>query len=317
MIATKKILAALIVISLVAVPVAAQTTATGANTAPKIRAFIILGKGIAASPSDPMDFMIVKFGLARFLLPNGTEVARGILKLDEEKYRLREVTVEDGHASGKIYSNGTEVGSFDVSSVMKGNTEVWAGTMELNGNAYNLYVIEGSRPIKAGELKEKIIEYCRNNPDENCKGKIYNYCMNNPNDRRCRALFRAYCLRGHMDDARCREEFVKWCNEHPDNKYCVPFVLKRARVYCEKHSDSVLCRKIAQRVVNYCRENPDNAGCAEVKRVIKERPKLFQRLKQIRARIQALKVTAPAVETPNVTKTEALSLPLSSEVGGE
>ena len=313
---------AVILALLMAVPVviAQETTGPYPVSAPTAKAYVILGKGIAASPADPMDFMIVKFGIGRFISPNGTEINLGVLIADEDKYRLKKITIGDGHATGKIYANGTEVGSFDVSSVMKGDTEVWAGTMDLNGNNYNLYVIEGTRRIKASELKDKVVEYCKNNPnDTNCRNKVYQYCQNNPTDRRCRALFRAYCLRGHMDDTRCRQEFVDYCKENPTNRYCIPFELKRAKVYCENHSDSILCRRIATKITTFCQNNPDNEGCAEVKQLITSRPKLLSKLQTLRTRIRNLKVNRVSAGKINATKiTSAVNLPVSTELeGGE
>ncbi len=275
----RNIVLAIIVLSLLAVPVAAQTVAT-----PGIKAYAVLGKGIAASQSDPMDFMIVKFGLGRVVTDEGNETVLGVLIADDVKYRLKEVTIEEGHASGKIFS-GEEVGSFDVSSVMKGDTEIWAGTMELNDKDYNVYVIEGVRPIKAGELKDKVADYCRENEDVNCTSKVEEYCQSNPEDSRCKALFRAYCLKGNMEDTRCREALREWCKNNPSNKVCVPLELNWAKNYCEEHSDSILCQRIANATANLCSQNPDNEGCITIKQLLEERPGLLAKAATLRNRI--------------------------------
>ena len=209
----KKTILGLFVLSLLATAVIAQEatpTLISAQTV-SVNAYVVLGRGIAANPDDPMDFMIVKIGIGK-VRSSTANMTIGVLKLDEELYRLRDVAVADGQATGNIYKDDAEVGSFDVASVMKGDTEIWAGTMTL-GTSYNLYIIEGVRPIKASELREKVVEYCNANEDANCADRLTNYCQNNPDDTRCRALYRAWCLRDdNMDDTRCRYEFRNWCS---------------------------------------------------------------------------------------------------------
>ncbi len=279
----------LIVLSIMVVVVAAQSSLTAS---PKVTAYVILGKGIAANPDDTMDFMIAKFGIGKVSYSTAEEVI-GVLKLDEELYRLRAVVIEEGHATGSIYRNSSEAGSFDVYSVMKGDTEVWAGKMLLYEKTYNLYVIEGVRPVKASELRARVVEYCTNNEDANCRDRLQNYCENNPDDSRCRALFRAWCLRAdNMDDTRCRYEFRNWCNENPRNEYCIPFALNRSRLYCEEHSDSALCEKIATTAADICEETPDNQGCAKVQQLVTRAQKLLQNAQAIKTRIMNIAVTA-------------------------
>ncbi len=294
----KRAMAAILVLSTLAVIAAAQPNVTTTGHAIRIKALAILGKGIASNPSDPMDFMIVKFGIGKIRVSNGTVFSVGVLKLDDDRYRLRQIMIEDDHATGKIYSNGSEVGSFDMSSVMKGETEVWAGTMDLNGVTYNTYVIEGVRPIRPSELKDKVVEYCRTHEDANCRDRLKNYCENHPRDSRCVALFRAYCMNGHMDDIRCRQEFSRFCKEHPKNAHCIPFELKRAKRYCEEHANSTLCRRIAHKITSVCENNPNNEGCAIVKQVIQNRPLLSQRLQILRERLRNIRARNIAV---NVT----------------
>lgn len=301
----KNIVLVLIVLSLLAVPAVAQTTAN-----PGIKAYAVLGKGIAASTSDPMDFMIVKFGLGRVVTTNSTETVLGVMIADDVKYRLKEIVIEEGHASGKIF-NEEEVGSFDVSSVMKGDTEIWAGTMELDDKDYNVYVIEGVRPIKAGELKDKVADYCRENEDANCTSKIHEYCENNPEDSRCKALFRAYCLKGNMEDTSCRESLREWCKNNPVNKVCIPMELNWAKNYCEEQSDSVLCQRIANATANLCSQNPDNEGCITIKQLLKERPGLLAKAATLRNRIANIRSEKIQAGLHAGVQTE------SNETGGE
>jgi hypothetical protein len=297
---------ALVVLSLLAaIALAAQPVLVSAS--PKISALVVLGKGIAANPSDAMDFMIAKVGIGkvRYNVTESSEII-GVLKLDEESYRLKNIVIEEGHATGSIYKNSSEVGSFDVSSVMKGDTEVWAGTMILDGKTYHIYIIEGVRPVKASELKERVVEYCNNYEDANCADRLRNYCQDNPDDARCRALFRAWCLKeDNMDDTRCRLEFREWCNEHPENAHCIPFALNRSMNYCEENPDSSLCEKIATAVANICEGNPNNTGCATVKQIIAAKPRLLQNVQVLRQRISRLQVNV-----------QAISAVTSADVGG-
>lgn len=288
----KKFILAILAVSLLAVPAVAQTSVN-----PGIKAYAILGKGIAVSTSDPMDFIIVKFGLGRVVTNDGNETVIGVVIADDERYRLREVNIEEGYAEGEIFYGGDNVGSFELTSVMKGDTEIWVGDFRIGGIIYNLYLIEGVRPIRAGELKEKVADYCRENEDANCAGRIEEFCQNNPEDSRCQALFRAYCLKGNMEDTRCREAFRNWCKENPANRLCIPFELQRARRYCEEHSASMLCRAIANEVADICENNPDNEGCVTVKSLLEDNSRLFRKIGAIRTRIIS-------IESQSVNETE-------------
>lgn len=275
----------------------------------KIRALVVLGKGIAASTDNPMDFLIAKLGIGKVIYNlTGTQENKtiGILKLDDELYRLRDVVVEEGHAAGKIYKNSSEVGSFDISSVMKGDTEVWTGTLSMN-KTYNMYLIEGARPTRASELKERVVEYCNKTEDDNCRERLGRYCEDYPDDSRCKAIFRAYCLKAdNMDDTRCRQEFSEWCQKNPANQYCIPFVLNRSKTYCEQYSDSTLCRKIANTAADLCVNNTSNEGCAKLKQIIQTTPKLLQKIQSIRNRISNLRINVSSIH----------GVATSSDVGG-
>jgi len=176
---------------------------------------------------------------------------------------------------------------------MKGDTEIWAGTMTLDSVTYHLYVIEGVRPVRASELRERVVEYCNTHEDANCRERLGNYCQNYPEDIRCKALFRAWCLKDdNMDDTRCRYEFRNWCSENPTNANCVPFALQRAKTYCEENSDSNLCKAIATTAADFCSNNTDNAGCATIKELVQARPRLLQNFQAIRTRIANIQTTA-------------------------
>ncbi len=282
------------------------------STRPVLNALGVLGKGIAVSPDDPMDFMLVKLGLGAVKVTVDGEVRRaaiGVLVLDGVKYRLKSVSVADGQATGDIYDNGSQAGSFDVSSVMKEDVEVWAGEMELNGETYHLYILEGARRIRAQELGDKVADYCRNNPDDtNCRDRVESFCESSPEDSRCKAIFRKYCIAGNnMDDVRCREFVRGYCEENQELSECVTLGVKRARSYCDEHPNAALCGKIEDRLVNFCRNNPDNEGCVRAKELVKNRAQVLSRLNQhVTKTLAELRSTA-AEGAPSLTNTALTS----------
>jgi len=282
------------------------------TTRPVLHALGVLGKGIAVSPTDPMDFMLVKVGLGAVKVTINGEVKKaaiGVLKLDGEKYRLKSVSVVDGRATGDIYKNGSKVGDFDIASVMKDDIEVWAGTMNLDGQTYHLYVIEGARRIRAPELREKVAEYCRNNPDDtNCRDKVEEYCQNNPEDARCKALFRKYCIAGrNMDDVRCREFVKDYCKENQNLRECVTLGIKRAKRYCDNNPDAPVCRKLEDRLVNFCKNHPDNEGCVRAKELLKNRVQVLNRIKQYVTKELSDLRTKASTATPIFSRTRIVS----------
>ncbi|MCK4428839.1 MAG: hypothetical protein KAU95_00575, partial [Candidatus Aenigmarchaeota archaeon] len=233
----------------------------------KIKTLVMIGKGLATSPEDPKDFMIVKAGVAVIRVNNatGTAVTKGlgVMFLDEEKFRIRDVAKEEGKISGYLYKNKTKKGEFSVFSVIKGRTEVWVGTLTLDSKTYHLYILEAPRKIKPVELKEKISDYCRaNKNDLNCNERMPEYCKNNPDDARCKEIFREYCV-NNLDDTRCREYIKGYCEEHPEMENCRMFVVKRTASYCKEHPDAKVCVTIGKELVEYCMKNPNTQRCRD------------------------------------------------------
>ena len=249
----------------------AQTPVTTASPVPAVKPTLkvlgFLGKGIAVSPSDPMDFEIVKAGLGVFVVPthsNSTEYKVGVLFLDDVKYKLRGVTVEDGAASGKVLdTNNTEVGSFNVSSVDKGSVEVWAGALIINGKTQYLYLVGLPRPIKPLELKNKIVNYCKiHTNDTRCANKTADFCQKNPDNKKCKEIFKDYCST-HMVDARCRNFISSYCKEHPEIDNCRLYSLSRAKKFCAEHPESLICARLKQDLIKFCMKNPNHKRCRE------------------------------------------------------
>jgi hypothetical protein len=128
-----------------------------------------------------------------------------------------------------VYDNETLVGSISLTSYPKGDTEIWAGTLTLNGTAYNAYVIQAKRVAKPLEKAENVKEYCTNNPekckavmkavgqilcdpstDGNCRDKIKTFCEAHPDDSRCKNLDLAFCAL-NLNDSTCRQQIIQAC----------------------------------------------------------------------------------------------------------
>ncbi len=259
---------------------------------PKIKKLWILGSGLVISPSDPKVFKIAKFGLAKItvsLAGEETDLKVGILRFDNETYKIKDITVGNDTANGTIYSNNTQVGTFELSSVIKNKLVVWVGTFTINDETWNAYFMEAPRKVKPIELAEHVStfckehpekckryikgigpEYCEKNPEEpSCREKIKNWCKDHSTDTRCIALLRNYC-RFNMDDIRCREEFREYCSKHPEDEKCKYFELKITEKFCEKHPLDRKCLALEKkRIVEYCLDHPNETKCQQF-RIAKE-----------------------------------------------
>ena len=272
----KRAMSVFMVLLVIISPVMAQQT-LGAQTVikPKIKTIGFLGKGVAVSPDDPMNFMLAKTGIGTLKVVwagEETELTIGILVLDDTRYKLKDITLEEGKASGDIFKNNTKVGTFDVSSVSKGNIDVWAGTVVIEDSTYYIYIIEAERPFKPVEIKEKVRAAVKNicaSPSPGvasiCRqGNLQNYCMTHPNDEKCKEIFKEYCIKDNkLRDARCRIFVKKYCEEHPEIEDCVLYGMKRATDFCKEHPKSRVCRTLEVDMVSYCLKRPNTQRCRE------------------------------------------------------
>jgi len=209
---------------------------------PKIHTMSALGYGLATSQSNPMDFELLKIGIAGVdvVVANESEELKvGILYFGETRYKLKDIVIGNGSATANIYdSNSTQVGSISLNSYPKGDREVWAGTLTLNGVTYNAYIIQANRLLKAAEKADNVKEYCQNNPekckaamkavgqivcdpttDGNCRDRIKTFCEQYPDDNRCKVLGIAYC-KLHLDDSNCRQELIDKCKLNNTDEAC-------------------------------------------------------------------------------------------------
>jgi hypothetical protein len=243
---------------LIVSPIIAQE---GSTSRTRLKVIGLLGKGIAVSPDDPLDFKMVQAGVARAIVATDAEEKEfnvGLFVMDNVKYRLKNVVIEEGKITADIHSvtdntvSDDPVGSLELTSFVNEDMrmEVWAGKLDLEGN-FNLYMVEAPRPLKALELRDRVKEYCEENPeDQRCQRTRDEYCKNNPDDERCQELFRDYC-EDNMEDARCRYALNKYCNENPDNERCQRFVVRRVKKFCEENPDNPRCVKVKVKIKNF------------------------------------------------------------------
>ena len=241
-----------------------------------------LGKGIAISPSDPLDFMMVKMGVGAVKPTTDTVQRVGVIILDEQKYRLGEVSVANGSATGNLYLNGTQVGSFDVLSVIKGDVDVWAGTLTLDGKSYSLYILDVPRRMNQEEIGEQVRNYCGENQDDtNCREGMEEYCKNNPNESPCKEILRRHCQQ-NLDDSRCREFMFRYCEERPMDATCRLFAVKRSAEFCEENPDSKICQALDKAVGQNC----EDTETGECKTFCEEYPNRCRLVKAVSAGVQ-------------------------------
>jgi|GEM_PF-2512300 len=148
-------------VNLTNLPVAAVVRA-------QVHHIFFAGRGIAVNPEDKLDFKYIRVITGRVLVPPNniseasstspdlevtcvnitagrqrcyTLVRAGIIYLDNERYTLRNIDVDDETATASIYKNQTEVGSIAVMKVSKMNTTIWVGTLTIDGATYYAYIL--------------------------------------------------------------------------------------------------------------------------------------------------------------------------------
>ncbi len=248
-----KIFAAILVFLLLAPALvfaqAAEATAeTDANADVSVRAKIpfirpikhifLHGAGISINSSDANDVLHAKMIVSavnvvdRECLRAEEERARvdciirktiGLLSLDENNYRLREILVGEDSVSASIYlsekdANGT-IGAISVKRIEKPSADIWAGTIVFtSGIQYNVYLLGVKREFSAAEAKESMGDYCKKHPRERACRHL-NLCKNHPDNPNCNEIKEKLCT-GNAGDIRCRSFLKKHCTEKPEGVFC-------------------------------------------------------------------------------------------------
>lgn len=290
------ILVVILVASIITTSVIAEELGSQVRP-PKIKTLGVLGKGLAILPTDYKVFKIIKIGVAKVVIPVAEEeLTVGVLWLDNIKYKLKNIVIGNGTASGDIYLNDTKVGSFEVSSVIKDDTEIWVGTLTVNEETWNVYIIGVPRPMRNIEIGEYASDECGKDPekcknfmkgigpaycektpeDPSCREKIKNWCEEHQNDERCLALLRNYCKK-NMDDTRCREVFKEFCKNNPGEEKCRLFELVTTEAYCARHPlDSKCVQLEKKRITEYCLDHPTDQKCVAVRNMNEFRERVRQ-----------------------------------------
>ncbi|MBI5229220.1 hypothetical protein HY991_03855 [Candidatus Micrarchaeota archaeon] len=129
---------------------------------PVIRSLHVIGKGIAVSPTNAMDFKIIRIIAGKVIVKtdNNSVVLKplGLLFLDKEKYRLKEIDFGNESVSAVIFKNETEAGSITITRVHKPGAVVWAGSMTVDGTTYYAYIVNAIHPKMVLKPLKKEIE---------------------------------------------------------------------------------------------------------------------------------------------------------------
>ncbi|MFH1240113.1 MAG: hypothetical protein V1672_02755 [Candidatus Diapherotrites archaeon] len=197
----------------------------------------LVGHGLVINTADPMEFMSAQVAAGIVRVRNSRsveEISLGVLTLDDNKYRLKNVMLEDGKLTADIYDNTGEnqVGDFTLNKYERPGRNVWAGSLTLSDAEYNAYFLGIARTLKPVEVAQKVGEYCGENSDnvlckkvvdcgnaEECKARVSDFCENNSEDAKCKALQKEYCLR-NSQDSRCEEYLKGLCEANPQLAHC-------------------------------------------------------------------------------------------------
>jgi hypothetical protein len=289
----KKFFTALIVLMLLAVPVLAEEIGSqSSEKTPVMKILGIVGKGIAISQTDSTDFKIIKIGIGKFgendNETNDTkDITIGLLFLDKEKYKLKNITLGNGTFSAIVYLNDAEVGSVTANLVEKDGKDVWVGTLTISGKTYNIYLLEGNRKMTKAEIRDKVSNYCQaHHEEDNCRGKIADYCENNPTDQRCLSIIKNACKKG-LEDVRCRAELKDYCLNNTTAEVCQTLNLKLTENYCKSHPLDDSCVKVQKkRIVEYCVDHPEETKCVVAQRVSQIAENVRERVRKAQSCIQ-------------------------------
>jgi hypothetical protein len=183
-----------------------------------IRKIFMMGKGIVISPSDSADFKMLKVIIAEVTLLE-EDFGLGLLVLDYDKYKLKNLNIDENSGTGSILEDDVEVGTFTVTKVQKPETEVWAGTLTIHSTIYYMYVIGVTREFGPVEQGDRVGEFCMMRPDV-CAGASQEICEANPQDSNCIRVMATYCAE-NRDDTRCRHTIQNICEQDPNAAGCV------------------------------------------------------------------------------------------------
>jgi hypothetical protein len=205
-------------LTVVATLLLAFSSLISAQENPEIEHLFVVGKGILIGAKDPMDIHSSKIIAAGLLLETGKRTKYGLLFVDRGKYSLKNIEASPEQFYAEIYEDSVLVGSVLLSRISTGESEVWAGPVTLHDKNYNAYYLQFKREFKEEEVKDKLKEYCEENPaDEQCAE--VDKCYADPSAEECQSLTVKYCLE-NLQDVRCKEFLKERCEEDPTLEFC-------------------------------------------------------------------------------------------------
>ncbi|QLJ52485.1 MAG: hypothetical protein Sv326_0310 [Candidatus Fermentimicrarchaeum limneticum] len=168
------------------IPINVSNLPVAAQIRTQIHQVFLTGRGIAVNPENELDFRYIRIITGRVLVsPNNISeessnsadlevtcinttakercyplVRAGVLYLDEERYNLRNIDVDNESATASIYKNDTEVGSIALVKVDKMDAEIWAGKLTVSGTTYYAYILGLQHQLRVtAEVQERVQEY--------------------------------------------------------------------------------------------------------------------------------------------------------------
>ncbi|MFH0714313.1 MAG: hypothetical protein V1847_00810, partial [Candidatus Diapherotrites archaeon] len=158
---------------------------------------------------------------------DGNVLSRGVLKLDDEKFLLKDVSLDRNSFSASVISTDGNVvetvGTISLTRVEKPGKDIWKGTLSIGSDSFKVYIIGHARKFKAPEFPKSVKEYCTGTPEEpecrkisdipcaqdanSCRDRIATWCESNPEAPQCKFLVHRWCIINHVQDkdVRCRQ----------------------------------------------------------------------------------------------------------------
>lgn len=246
----KKIILAGVLVATLAIVATAQTSQITPVSIDKLH---IVGEGLMINKEEYRDFSFFRIGIATVKARIGNEtvkVIRGVMNVEGQTYRLNVTLISNDSFAADIYYNQSLVGNMIMSSVMKGDKIAWVGDATINGKDLLVYILEFPRLFKPVEIREKVKEYCEENPGR-CVGIGPNYCDN-------------------IQDHDCRVKIVRWCENHTDDTRCKALAIGIGKTLPSTPEASQLQLTFMHRVQSkFCGDNPELCAQTLVARITK------------------------------------------------
>jgi len=213
----------------------------------------LVGEGLMINKDEFRDFSFFKIGIATVKARIGDEtvkVTRGLMIVEGQVYTLNVTSISNDSFTADIYYNKGLVGSMSMSSVLKGDKITWVGDATIGDKFLLVYILEFPRLFKPLEIREKVKEYCDEDPAR-CVGIGPNYC-------------------DKLEDHDCRVKIIRWCESRIDDTRCKALAKEIGKSLPPTPEASTLQQTFQHQVQSrFCEQNP--AICAQplVQRILR------------------------------------------------